>query len=58
MRRRSFELAVTRIAKCCFVSATSSSDLPLRDFKPDAIVLGCSSGSFRFDNLVFSGAAG
>jgi hypothetical protein len=33
------------------------SRIPLGDFQPDAIVLGCASGSFRFDNLVFRGPA-
>lgn len=32
--------------------------VPLNELRPNAIVLGCSSGSFRFDNLVFDGSSG
>ena len=50
-----FELEVTPERMIVFRVGEVVSRVPLGAFQPDAIVLGCASGSFRFDNLVFSG---
>jgi len=50
-----FELAVTPGRDIVFRLGELERRVPMRDFRPDAIVLGCSSGTFRFDNLTFSG---
>ena|SRR5688572_2508524 len=50
-----FELEVTPERMIVFRIGEVVSRVPLGAFQPDAIVLGCASGSFRFDNLVFHG---
>ena len=50
-----FELEVTPERMIVFRVGEVVSRVPLGAFQPDAIVLGCASGSFRFDNLVFNG---
>ena len=51
-----FEISVTGGREIVFKVGNIVERVPLDGFEPDAIVLGCSSGSFRFDNLVFNGA--
>ena len=52
-----FQLEVTPDRTIVFRLGEVVTRVPLGDFQPDAIVLGCASGSFRFDNLVFRGRA-
>lgn len=49
-----FELDVTP-GQAVFRVGDVVSRVPLRDLNPSAIVLGCSSGDFQFENLVFDG---
>lgn len=48
-----FEVEVTPARDIVFRLGDVVRRVPLDGFRPDAIVLGCSSGNFRFDNLVF-----
>ena len=50
-----FEVEVTPQRMIIFRLGDVVHRVPLGDFQPDAIVLGCASGDFRFDNLVFRG---
>ncbi len=50
-----FEIVVTPGREALFRLGNIEQRVPLKDLRPDAIVLGCSSGNFRFDNLVFDG---
>ena len=52
-----FEIEVTPARMIVFRLGEVVSHVPLGSFRPDAIVLGCASGSFRFDNLVFRSGA-
>ena len=51
-----FEIEVTADREAVFRVGNVVERVPLGDLDPDSIVLGCSSGDFRFDNLVFDGA--
>ncbi|WP_129793440.1 hypothetical protein [Sphingosinicella sp. CPCC 101087] len=50
-----FEIEITPDRMIVFRLGEVVRRVPLGDFQPDAIVLGCASGSFQFDNLVFAG---
>jgi hypothetical protein len=50
-----FEIEITPDRSVVFRVGEVVQRVPLGDFRPDAIVLGCASGSFHFDNLVFHG---
>ena len=46
---------VTAGREAVFRLGWTVSRMPLRDLDPSAIVLGCASGDFQFDNLRFEG---
>ena len=48
-----FEVEVTAGREAIFRLGRTVSRMPLRDLDPSAIVLGCGSGDFQFDNLRF-----
>ena len=48
-----FELQVTAGREAVFRLGRHVSRVPLRDLDPNAIVLGCASGDFQFENLQF-----
>ncbi len=50
-----FEIEVTPGREAVFRLGAIVSRVPLRDLEPSAIVLGCASGDFQFDNLQFQG---
>jgi hypothetical protein len=49
-----FEIEITPDRMIVFRLGEVVQRIPLGNFQPDAIVLGCASGSFQFDNLVFT----
>ena len=51
-----FQVEVTAGREAIFRLGNVVQRVPLNDLNPDSIVLGCSSGDFQFDNLVFDGA--
>jgi curli biogenesis system outer membrane secretion channel CsgG len=53
-----FRLEVTADRMAVFKFGKIDTRLPLGDFRPDAIVLGCSSGSFQFRDMKFNGNSG
>lgn len=50
-----FEVEVTAGREAVFRLGDIVRRVPLRDLNPDSIVLGCGSGDFQFDDLVFDG---
>ena len=48
-----FEVQVTAGREAVFRLGRHVTRVPLRDLDPSAIVLGCSAGDFRFENLQF-----
>lgn len=53
-----FRLEVTSDRMAVFKFGKIDTRLPLGDFRPNAIVLGCSSGSFQFEDMKFNGNSG
>jgi len=52
-----FVVEVTAGREAVFRLGETVSRMPLRDLDPSAIVLGCASGDFQFENLQFEGPA-
>jgi len=52
-----FALEVTGDGHAVFRMGRVNERVPLNDLQPTAIVFGCSSGTFRFENLQVSGSA-
>lgn len=53
-----FTLEVTGDGHALFRMGRVNERVPLNDLQPTAIVFGCSSGTFRFENLQVSGTTG
>ena len=53
-----FVLEVTGDGNAVFRMGRINERVPLNDLRPSAVVFGCSSGTFRFENLQVSGSTG